>query len=167
VIFLGHKISQKGVETDPKKVEAVKNWPIPRDKKGVKSFLGTVGYYRKYIPNYSTTAKPLNALTGQEVEFKWSPECQEAFEKLKECLVNAPILGYPRDDGMYLVDCDACGFGIGSVLSQIQDETEVVISYGSRTLNVAEMNYCVTRKELLAVVYHIKLWRCYWENLLW
>jgi hypothetical protein len=95
VKFLGHIISEEGVSTDPKKLEAVVDWKVPKDKKAVKSYLGFVGYYRRFIPNYSTIAKPLTQLTGKNEVFQWSSQCQGAFEKLKECLLSAPILVLP------------------------------------------------------------------------
>ena len=91
ILFLGHKISEAGIETDPAKIEAVKNWQIPKDKKGVKSFLGSVGYYRKFIPNYSAKAKPLTALTSAKSVFKWDQSCTDAFNELRENLISAPI----------------------------------------------------------------------------
>ena len=161
VLFLGHKVGENGIETDPEKVEAVSNWKVPENKKEVKSFLGTVGYYRRFIHNYSTVAKPMTSLTSNSTEFIWTLKCQAAFESLKNSLLTAPILGYPKDEGEFILDTDASNVGIGGVLSQVQNGQEVVISYGSRTLNEHELNYCVTRKELLAVVAHIRLFRSY------
>ena len=161
VVFLGHKVTENGIETDPSKVAAIKEWEPPTDKTGVKSYLGTVGYYKRFIPDYSNVAKPLSALTGKDVPFIWDSECQISFDKLKSSLISGPVLGYPNDDGMYILDTDASKFGLGGVLSQIQNDQEVVIAYGSRTLTQSELNYCVTRKELLAVLYHVKLFRSY------
>ena len=161
VLFLGHKISENGIETDPAKVEAVSGWKSPKNKTDVKAFLGTVGYYRRFIQNYSDIAKPLTALTSKSVDFKWSDDCQNAVNLLKSKLMTAPILGYPKDKGEFVLDTDASSFATGAVLSQIQDGKEVVIAYGSRTLNEHELNYCVTRKELLAIVQHIRLFREY------
>ena len=161
VIFLGHKISELGIETDPAKTAAVADWDPPKDKTAIKSFLGTVGYYRRFIPSYSTVAKPLTSLTSKETPFEWTKECQKSFETLKQSLLSAPILGYPKDDGIFIIDTDASNVGVGGVLSQIQNNKEVVIAYGSRTLTGSELNYCVTRKELLAVMHHVKMYRSY------
>ena len=92
---------------------------------------------------------------------KWDEKYQHSFDKLKELLVSAPILGYPKDDGLFVLDADASDVGIGAVLSQIQNDKEVVISYGSRALSQQERNYCVTRKELLAIVHHVKVFKDY------
>ena len=162
VSFLGHIVSEEGISTDPEKVAAVQDWPVPKKMKDVRSFLGLVGYYRKFIPNCSEVAKPLTELTSPSVDFKWTDECQRAFESLKCSLLHAPILGYPKEDGgSFILDTDASNYGIGGVLSQVQDNKEVVIAYASRTLSPAETNYCVTRKELLAIVHHVKLFKNY------
>ena len=161
VAFLGHIVSADGIATDPAKVESVSKWPTPTSKTQVRSFLGLASYYRKYIRGFAHIAHPLNRLTDKKSEFRWSDQCQEAFDKLKVLLTKAPILAHPLDEGEYLLDTDASGVGIGGVLSQIQDDTERVIAYSSRSLNTAERNYCVTRRELWAVVYHVKHFRCY------
>ena len=118
-------------------------------------------HYRKYIRGFAQVAHPLNRLTDKKSEFCWSDQCQEAFNKLKDLLTRAPILAHPLDEGEYLLDTDRSGVGIGGVLSQVQDDTERVIAYSSRSLNTAERNYCVTRRELWAVVYHVKHFHCY------
>ena len=162
VSFLGHTVSVDGIGTDPEKVAAVKDWPRPKSRKHVRSFLGLVGYYRKFIPSCSTIAKPLTELTSPNVEFVWTKECESAFNALKQCLTEAPILGYPREDGgQYILDTDASDYGIGAILSQVQEGREVVLAYASRTLSPAECNYCVTRKELLAIVHHARVFKSY------
>ncbi len=142
--------------TDPEKIEAVKSWPVPQNVSQVRSFLGTCSYYRKFIRGYANIAKPLHVLTEKNRLFTWSTEAQEAFEILKAALVSSPILAYPNPEGQFILDTDASNHGIGAVLSQIQDEEERVIAYFSRTLNKAERQYCVTRKELLAIVTAVK-----------
>ena len=94
-------------------------------------------------------------------QFIWTTECEEAFQMMKRLLTTAPILGYPRLDVGFILDTDASNFAIGAVLSQEQEGTERVIAYASRTLNRAEQNYCVTRRELLAVVTFLKHFRHY------
>jgi len=106
-------------------------------------------------------AAPLFALTRKDQIFVWSEDCQEAFDKLKVALTTAPVLSLPVDDYVYLLDCDASDLGIGAVLSQRVDGEERVIAYGSRLLTAPERNYCVTRKEVLAVVYFTKAYRQY------
>ena len=151
VQFLGHIITKDGISTDPKKVEAVQNWPIPRTIKEVRSFLGLCSYYRKFIKSFATVAKPLHQLSEKSQEFHWDQKCKEAFDRLKQLLTEAPILTYPDPQKDFILDTDASGTGIGAVLSQIQDGKKKVIAYYSRVLSKAERNYCVTRRELLAI----------------
>ena len=152
VRYLGHVVSSEGVSTDPEKVEAVKEWQSPTSQKDLQSFLGLAGYYRQYIPDFSTIAKPLSHLTSKDTEWEWNEECQQAFEALKCKLVEAPVLGYPDPVLPYILDTDASAVGVGAVLSQVQDGKERVIAYFSKTLSPPERNYCVTRRELLAVI---------------
>ena len=130
--------------------------PIPRNVHDVRSFLGTCSYYRRHVKSFADIARPLHKLTEKQAKFILTPECQNAFEILKDRLIKAPILGYPRTDCHFILDTDASSFGIGAVLSQIQDDQERVIAYFSKSLSKAERNYCVTRRELLAVVMSIK-----------
>jgi len=161
VHFLGHVISAGQVATEPEKIEQVVSWPVPKDVTEVRSYLGLVSYYRRFIKSFSEIAAPLHALTGKKVKFQWTEKCQEAFQELKDRLVSSPIVAMPTDDGEFRLDTDASNFAIGAVLSQLQDGQERVIAYASRTLNSAERNYCVTRRELLAVVHFTKQFRTY------
>ena len=156
VLFLGHIVTKDGIGTDPSKVEVVQSWPTPRNIHAVRSFLGTCSYYRRFIKGFADIAKPLHKLTEKQVKFIWTAECQNSFEILKARLTQAPILGYPEPDCHFILDTDASNFGIGAVLSQIQNGQERVIAYYSKALSKAERNYCVTRRELLAVVLSIK-----------
>ena len=159
--FLGHVITKTGVETDPKKVSAVREWPTPKNVHDVRAFLGLCSYYRRFVPNFAADSAPLCALTGALKKFEWTPECTAAMNALKEKLTTSPILALPRDAGGYTIDCDASNFGIGCVLSQGQDGEERVIAYASRLLSKTEKNYCVTRRELLAVVYFVRYFKHY------
>ena len=153
VSFLGHRVSADGVTTEEDKVQAVKEWPVPKTVKAVRSFLGLTGYYRRFVKDYANVASPLIALTQKSATFKWGEEEQRAFDELKGKLVSAPILGYPDMQEKFILDTDASKCAIGAVLSQVQDGKEVVIAYGSRRLTKSERNYCVTRQELLAIVW--------------
>ncbi|XP_046744309.1 uncharacterized protein LOC124410184 [Diprion similis] len=144
--------SAEGVRADPSKIEKVSAWPTPTNKEQVQSFLGLCTYYRRFVKGFATIAKPLHRLTGIKIPFDWTPECQEAFKRLKENLTFSPILAYPEVERPFILDTDASLSGIGGVLSQIQEGQERVISYYSRVLSKPERNYCVTRRELLAVV---------------
>ena len=159
VIFLGYKVTPEGTTTDPAKVEKIKKWPAPTNLRELQSFLGIASYYRKFIKNFAKVAEPLHCLLRKTVAFEWTAECNEAFEFLKQCLINAPILAYPKMEGTFILDTDASNAGIGAVLSQIQDGTEKVIAYASRSLSRPERNYCVTRRELLAIVHFTHYFR--------
>ena len=161
VSFLGHVVSAQGIATDPAKVRSVRNWPVPRTLTEVRSFLGLAGYYRAFIPQFATVAKPLSALADKGRAFRWDGECEEAFRELKNRLTSAPVLGYPVEEGRLTLDTDASDLGLGAVLSQQQEGQERALAFASRTLNKAERNYCVTRKELLAIIFGLKKFRHY------
>ena len=161
VEFLGHIINESGVNTDPKKIECIAEWPIPRNVREVRSFLGLCGYYRRFIANYSHIAKPLTRLTEKDYKFNWTEECSEAFNSLKQMLITAPILAHPDFSKPFILDTDASDQAIGAVLAQRFDNKERVVAYASRTLTKTERKYCVTRKELLALVFFVKYFRHY------
>ena len=161
VSYLGHLISAQGVSADPSKVRAVTAWPIPKSKTELRSFLGLCSYYRKFVRSFADIAKPLHKLTEKDVPYVWSEECDTAFQRLKYLLTSTPILGYPTPDGKFIIDTDASEKGIGAVLSQEQNGQEKVIAYFSRTLSRTEQNYCVTRRELLAMVKGIEHFHYY------
>lgn len=152
VKYLGFVISELGLRTDPEKVAAVENWPQPRNKKEVQSFLGLCAYYRRFVKNFSAIASPLNALTRKDCKFEWTNETQLGFETLKTALTTAPVLRQPKEDADFILDTDASHHAWGAVLSQTVDDREYVVEYYSKTFSRPERNYCVTRKELLAVV---------------
>ena len=152
VTFLGHVVTEDGVHTDPEKIRHVKEWPVPKTVKEVRSFLGLCSYYRKFISGFAQMARPLNRLTEKTSSFVWDGACEESFTKLKEALTSAPVLAYPRQTGQFILDTDSSGWAAGAVLSQVQEGNEKVIAYFSKALSKTEQEYCVTRKELLAVV---------------
>jgi len=161
VIYLGHEVSANGIATDPEKVKAVQNWGVPKNLTDVRSFLGLCSYYRRFIPKFSTIAKPLTRLTEKDQIFRFGEEQEEAWATLKQKLVSAPVLAYPDPEIDFILDTDASGYGIGAVLSQVQDGQERVVAYASRSLSKEERRYCVTRRELLAVVFFMKHFRHY------
>ena len=119
-------------------------------------------YYRRFVESFSTTARPLHHPTEKSVHFKWTPECQVAFDSLHTQLTSTPILAYPNFKKPFLLDTDASDSGIGAVLSQFDEAgREHVIAYGSRSLTKAKRQYCVTRRELMAVVTFVKHFRTY------
>lgn len=161
VLFLGHVVSEQGVATDPSKIEAVVNWPRPRNLRDVRAFIGLCTYYRKFVEGFASLARPLHDLTKKRAKFEWTESCQQAFETLKQKLTTSPVLALPIDGETYILDTDASGTSIGAVLSQIQNGHERVICYGSRTCSDAERNYDVTRREMLAIVHYLKAFRQY------
>jgi hypothetical protein len=129
--------------------------------------MGLAVYYQKYVKDYSHIAAPLHNLTKKNTAFEWSESCEQSFSNLKEALVNAPVLAYPdfsEEAGMFILDTDASDYAVGAVLSQRQnDGSEKVIAYGSKSLQGGELNYCTTRREMLALV---KFAKHFWYFLL-
>ena len=123
--------------------------------------MGLCQYYRRFVPNFSAIAAPLHTLTKKGTPFFWSPECQAAFEQLKDALVGADVLALPRDEGQFILDCDASDTAIGAVLSQVQDGHERPICYASQLYDRHQRNYNVTRKEMLALVTFVRKFRQY------
>ncbi|GFU01375.1 retrovirus-related Pol polyprotein from transposon 17.6 [Trichonephila clavipes] len=152
VAYLGHIISAEGVRTDPDKISAVKDWNCPTDVHQLRGFLGLCTYYRKFVKNFSTIARLLHKLTEVKQKFIWTGDCNNAFNKLKGALTSAPVLAYPKIGKQFILGTDASHESVGAVLSQEIDGQERVIAYFSKCLSKPERNYCVTRKELLAIV---------------
>ena len=162
VHYLGHIISRQGVAPDVSKIEKILSWPKPTSTKDVQQFLGLAGYYRRFIKDFASIAKPLHWLTESGGKFEWTTGCQQAFDRLCQLLSQTPVLAHPNFNKAFILDTDACDTGIGAVLSQIGDDgKEQVIAYGSRLLTKPERKYCITRKELLSVVYFINQYRPY------
>src|SRR6218665_44187 len=157
----GPSEEKDGISVEPDKTNDLTSWPVPQRLRDMRAFVGLCSYYRKFIPRFSTITAPLFDLTKKDRPFVWSGEHQHAFEQLKEALSTAPVLTLPRDGAPYTLDCDASDIGLGAVLSQNIDREERVIAYGSRLFSTAERNYCVTRRELLVVVYFTQLYRQY------
>ncbi len=173
VKYLGHIVSEDGVETDPQKIEAIKTWPSLRNLKELRSFLGFSGYYRRFIKDYAKIVKPLNELTvgypplrkGCKVKCKektyldpkepfggrWTDDCQQAFETLTVKLTKAPILGFADPGLPYVLHTDASTTGLGAVLYQEQDGALRVIAYASRGLSRSETRYPDHKLEFLAL----------------
>jgi hypothetical protein len=157
VAFLGHVINQQGIAVDPKNVAAVVEWKRPSSVSEIRSFLGLAGYYRRFVPNFSSIDKPLTRLLEKGVLFVWSNACKVSYQTLKNKLVNAPILALPESGKRFTVFTDASRIGLGCVLMQ----EGRVISYGSRQLRKHEGNYPTHDLELAAVVFAVKSWRHY------
>ena len=161
VTFLGHVVSEAGIECDPDKIVAISNWPQPTNLSEVRTFCGLASYYRAFVPNFAKIAGPLHELTRRGAPFEWTESRERAFQELKHRLTTAPILAAPQDEGTYYLDTDASATSLGAVLQHEQSGTLRVIGYASRSLSDAERRYCITRKELLGVVYGLKKYRQY------
>jgi hypothetical protein len=157
VSFLGHVTSAKGIAVDPSKVQEVLDWKSLKAITQIRSFLGLVGYYRRFIPNFSNIAKLMTKLLEKDVKFKWSQGCEEAFLTLKKLLTTSPILAQPNIEKFFNVYCDASCTGIGGVL--MQDGR--AITYASCQLRHHEEHYPTHDLELLAVVHALKVRRHY------
>eukprot|EP00253_Pinus_taeda_P027923 PITA_27923 len=159
-IFLGHHISGDGIKVDKSKVEVIAKLPIPTCQKDVRSFLGFIGYYRRFIENFTKTTSPLFNFLTKDYEFKWDPNCQSTFETLKTRISEAPILRGPHWKIPFHISTDALDTALGAVLGQ-RDLVPYSIYYTSKNLTPTELNYTVTEKEFLAVVHAINKFRHY------
>ena len=159
-IVLGHRISARGIEVDKAKIEAIEKLPPP-SVKGIRSFLGHAGFYRRFIKDFSQIAKPLSNLLVQGIPFEFDSQCLHAFTVLKDKLISAPIVVAPDWSFPFELMCDASDFAIGAVLGQKREKIFQVIYYASRTLNDAQLNYATTEKELLAIVFAFENFRPY------
>ena len=162
VEYLGYVVSRDGISADPKKVTAVRDFPPPHDVRALQSFLGLASYYRRFIQGFSVVANPLFALLRKDVEYHWTSVCQEAFDRLKQLLTEAPVLAFPSFDRGFILDTDASGIGLGAVLAQKQDDGSIrPVAFASRSLQLHEKNYGVTELEALGVVWAVKHFRHY------
>ena len=161
VEYLGHVVTPDGVIPNPEKVRVVREFPIPKNLKELRAFMGLANYYRRFVKDFAHIANPLNALTKKGVKFVWTQACADAFDKLKRALVSAPILAYPDFTKEFLLFVDASSTGIGFTLAQEQNGKEVVVAYNGRGLNQAEKNYSTTEREALALVEGIKKFQPY------
>jgi hypothetical protein len=160
-IFLGHVIYSKGIEVDKAKVDLISTLPPPRTVKEIQSFLGHAGFYRRFITDFSKIARPLCNLLAKNVLFDFNDKCQTAFEILKKTLTSTPIIQPPNWGLPFEIMCDASAYTVGAMLGQRVEKLSYVIYYASKTLNDAQLNYCTTEKELLAVVFALDKFRSY------
>nr|GEW03396.1 reverse transcriptase domain-containing protein [Tanacetum cinerariifolium] len=160
-IVLGHKITKQGIEVEKAKVDVITKLPHPTTVKGIKSYLGHAGFYRRFIKDFSKIARPMTRFLKKDTPLIFSKECVEAFQTLKRKLTEAPILIAPDWDMPFELMCDASDFAIGAVPGQRQDKHFRPTHYASKTITEAESNYTTTEKEMLAVVYAFEKFRSY------
>ena len=161
VMYLGHIISEEEVRPDPKKTQAVSEFPRPRNAKNIKQFLGLAGYYRRFIPNFPKIAKPLHYLLQKNIKFIWGEAQEGVFVALRQTLCSGPILQYPNFNEPFVVTTDASDYALGGVLSQGPIGKDLPIAYTSRALICAELKYTTTEKELVAIIHAVKQFRPY------
>jgi len=165
VEFLGFIISPDGIEMNPAKLDAVKSWPRPTNRTELQQFLGFANFYRKFVPSFSSVAKPLTDLTSTKVRFAWDAACDRAFHRMKALLLKDTVLKHYRPELPIVVETDASDFGLGAVLTQTHRirgrEVRCPVEFFSRKLLPAEQNYDAHDKELLAIVAALKFWRPY------
>ena len=138
-------------------VTAVQDYPVPSDVKSLRSFLGLVSYYRRFVPNFAIVANPLFALTRKDAPYEWSEACQNAFQHLKDTLASSSVLAFPDFSKELFLETDTSKEGLGAVLSQSEPDGNIrPIAFASRTLQVHEKNYGSTEMEGLAVVWALK-----------
>ncbi|KAL4323400.1 hypothetical protein GQ457_11G026390 [Hibiscus cannabinus] len=160
-IVLGHKISSKGMEVDKAKIEVISKLPPPTTVKGIRSFLGHAGFYRRFIEDFSKITKPLCSLLEQGRPFEFNEDCTKAFNLLKQKLVTAPIVEPPDWKLPFELMCDASDYAVGAVLGQRKGKIFHPTYYASKTLNDAQVNYTTTEKEMLAVIFAFDKFRSY------
>ena len=163
VAYLGFLVNREGTRPNPAKIKPIKNYPVPRNLKALRRFLGTSSWYSRFIPNYATIAEPLTNLTKKNQKSEWLEVQQRAFELLCAMVMTAPVLHRPDPNGLFIVQTDASDVGLRAVLLQEVESQERVIEFASRVLTPAERNYSVTERECLAVVLAIQKFRPYIE----
>ena len=160
-IVLGHVVSPQGIEVDRAKVEVIQDLPTPRTVRDIRAFLGHAGFYRRFIQDFSSIARPLTKLLQNDMDFVFNDACLLAFNKLKDALVSAPIIQAPDWSLPFELMCDASDFAVGAVLGQRKSSTPSVVYYASKTMNDAQRNYTTTEKEMLAIVFALEKFRPY------
>ena len=160
-IVLGHMISAAGLEVDQAKVSIIRNQMPPTTVKGIISFLGHAGFYRRFIRDFSKIARPLCRLLEKDTKFYFDESCHKAFEEIKSRLVEAPIMAKPDWNREFEIMCDASDFAMGAVLGHKDEKVFKAIYYASKTFNEAQENYSTTEKEMLAIVFACEKFRPY------
>ena len=154
--YLGHLISDEGIQPLLEKLESIAKMPVPKNAKQVKQFLGLVGYYRKFVPRFADISRILTKLTRKDEEFKWTPECDKCFHMLKDYLQEAPILRYPDPAASYTLYTDASKYAYAGVLTQQQDDTDHPVAYVSGLFRGSQLNWAALTKEAYAIYMSVK-----------
>ena len=157
VVFLGFVVNKNGVHVDPKKIKAIQEWPIPKSVGDIRSFHGLASLYRRFAPNFSTLASPLNELVKKDIPFVWGEKEQATFDEIKAKLTQAPIIVLPNFDKTFELECDVSGVGICTIL--LQDGHP--IAYFSEKINGPSRNYPTYDKQFYALVRSLHTWEHY------
>lgn len=162
--FLGHLVTSQGVRIDPDRTSRIRDFPAPKDAKGVARFIGMVNYFHKFIPGFADIAAPLNRLRKKGVKFLWESEQHEAFLKLKQLVANPPLLAMADFNKPFVVQTDASSLAVAAVLLQDTDFGRKPIAYASRTLTEQEKKFSTYELEALAVLFAFEKFRMYLEH---
>ena len=150
--FLGHIVSRDGIQADPAKTSAVREYPVPKSVTEVQNFLGLGSYYRRHVRDSAPIARLLHQLTEKTTVFHWISEAQQAFEDRKNCFISPPTSDIPSMNGPFILYTDPSQFAIGAVPAQVQNGQDRVICYASKSVNKTQNRYSTTKRELLAIV---------------
>jgi len=156
VEYLGHIVGREGVKVDPKKIQAMQEWPQPKTLKSLRGFLGLTGYYRKFVRNYGRIAKPLTQLLKKN-SFFWNEEAQQAFIALKNSMCSTPVLALPHFNKSFVIECDVSRTGIVVVLMQERR----TLAFTSQQLSGRNLGQSTYEKEMMAILHAVETWRPY------
>lgn len=162
--YLGHIVSNRGIQTDPEKVKAIQDFPRPKTLRQVRGFLGMASWYRRFIPNFALLTAPLTRLLKKNSRWDWTDEQNNAFQEIKRALATTTALSCPDFTQPFILQVDASDFGLGAALSQRIDKNEIIVAFASRLLSESEKKFTVTEKECLAMVWAIRKFRPYLEG---
>lgn len=164
VEYIGHIVSEQGVSMSKARKEAVRQIPVPRTHKQLRSFLGFVNYFRKFVPDMARLSAPLHELTKKAVKFVWTDRQQEAFERIKEATANCSRLSFPSEDGKLILRTDASEEGIGAHLAQVLDNgEEQTIGFFSQSFNPTQKRWSTIEQEAYGIYAAIK----HWDHFVW
>lgn len=164
IVYLGHKISHRGLEVDSGRTRAIRDYPPPRDAKGIARFIGMINFYSKFIPRFAERAAPLNSLRRKGAKFVWGTAQQSAFDDLKTCIIHPPVLRTPDFNKEFILQTDGSSIALGAVLLQEVDGVRMPIAYASRTLTEQERKYCAYEIECLGVLFGCDKFRVFLEH---
>ena len=162
IAYLGYRITTEGVQATDEKVAAIRNFPVPKNQKQLKGFLGLTNFYNRFTAKYAETTQPLLDLLKKGKKFIWTPELDRCFNEVNYLFIKTVILKFPKINQRYFLQCDASNFAYGGLQYQLDEEVNMgVIAYTSKTFKGAEKNYFTTEKELLSIVRCLEKFRIY------